>query len=179
MAFCYELEAKKFHRQWARCLREFTAAGMSAEAIAELYTFFRQQFNSDRRYGTHNDSLEGLLYSKDTPGEEDYSRLGKHIGRMSAAQPEISEWSRAAWAEDVDTPELARAIKALPEAEFEYMTCFIADGMSRADLARSLGVSRAAVTKRCQRIERNLKSAVQTGYVNKCCKNYNTVPRRH
>ncbi len=47
------------------------------------------------------------------------------------------------------------------------MTCFVADGMSRADLARSLGISRAAVTKRCQRIEHHLKIALQTDYVEK------------
>ena len=150
----YAEEMNHFNRIWKADLREYAAAGMSETAIQAMYELHREQYNSDRRNRTHTQSLDGAEFDGgDDSGEDRLPPSGKFLERFSSKQPEISEWSRYDWIEDLDTPELARYIKSLPETSLEHLTRMVADGMSRADLARETGVSRAAVTKRLNPIK--------------------------
>jgi DNA-directed RNA polymerase specialized sigma24 family protein len=99
----------------------------------------------------------------DEAGEDQSPLLEKHLERFSACQPEISAWGRYDWIEDLDTPELARCIKSLPEEAIELLTRMVVDGASRADLAREMGVSRAAITKRVNTIKKVLEKISTQG----------------
>ena len=154
----YAEKMNLFNKIWRAELRGYLAAGMDETEINEMYALHREQFNSDWRHGIHNQPLDDYLFADgDETGEDQSPLLEKYPERFSSHQPKISEWSRYSWIEDLDTPELAIGIKSLPKETIELITRMVVDSMSRADLAREIGVSRAAVTKRINTIKKVLE----------------------
>jgi len=160
MGFHYGFEKKKFDESWARLSREYIAAGMSEEDVQAMRDYDWEEFKRERVFQTHNQSLEGALFPDGDKISEDQSPLLKgYLEQFSACQPETWEWGRYDWVEDIDTPELARGLKTLPEQDLEFTSCLIVDDLSKAETSRKLNVSRAYVTKRCARIKSTLKNA--------------------
>jgi DNA-directed RNA polymerase specialized sigma24 family protein len=164
MGFNYGREFKNFNAKWEVLQKEYEAAGMSAADIDEMRKFDWEDLKSERRFRTHNQPLEGFSFSDgDTAGEDQSPLLERHPEEFSVRQPEIREWGRYDWVEDIDTPELAHRVKSLSAADLELLTMMVTDGLSRADLSRKLGVSRAAITKRVNRIKKILKEVCPQG----------------
>jgi DNA-directed RNA polymerase specialized sigma24 family protein len=157
-------EMNLFNKTWRADRRRYLAAGMGETEIEAMYDLHREQFNSDRCYRKHTQSLDGMMFADgDTADESQSPLLEKYMDRFSVSQPEISAWGRYDWIEDLDTPELARYLKSLPETSVELLTSMVADGVSRADLSREMGVSRAAVTKRVNPIKKVLENMTRMG----------------
>lgn len=146
-----------FNRAWHAEQKRYIDAGMSETDINEMLILFKEQFNSDRRFYGHSQSIQGATFSEEEPASEDNSPLlKKHLERFSTRQPAISEWGRTDWIEDLDTPELVERIRKLSAENVELLTAMIADDKSRAEFAREIGVSRAAITKRLDTIKKIL-----------------------
>ena len=147
-----------FNKIWRADRRRYIAAGMSEFAIQGMYELHVEQFNSERRWKTHTQSLDGAVFTDGDSADEDQSPLlDKFWRQLSNCQSEISEWGRYDWVDDLDTPELARYIKSLSEKNLELLTSMVVDKMNRANLSRAMGVSRAAITKRMKPIEKVLE----------------------
>lgn len=159
MGFHYGYEAKKFEAKWKVLRKEYEEAGMGDEDILSMRDWdWDVEMKSERRFRTHNQPLGGFVFSDgDDTGEDQSPLLGKFSDRLSVGLPEIGEWGRHDWVEDIDTPELARRLKTLPAKDLELLTRMVKDNARRADLSRELGVSRAAVTKRLGRIKKVLR----------------------
>ena len=158
MNFHYGIERRKFIRRWEKLRSEYEAAGMSEAAIQQMYDYDWEELKRERIFRMHNYSIEDTLFpDSDMASEEQYPLSARHPDRFSVHQPSISEWSRYDWVEDIDTPELAAQIKALSPADLELLSCLIVDGISRAELARQLDVSRTSITKKLNRIKKNLE----------------------
>ena len=167
MGYNHALEEKRFKAKWRAYCEKLSAAGMDEEAIQSIYEFEREVFNGNRRYETKTVPLGGAAYGDDTDvnsgNDSRSSLLRKHMEQLSNRQPEISVWGRYAWVEDLDKPELAEYIKSLPEESVELLTCMVVDKLSRADLSRKMGVSRAAITKRINVIKKILEKLYPRG----------------
>lgn len=164
MGFNYGYERKKFDAKWKRLRTEYSALGMSEEDIEAMHSFDWEQFKEERNHRMHNQPIEGAAFSDSDEDDEDYSTLYKrHLEQMSCCQPEICEWSREAWVQDLDTPEYVKLAMSLTEKQFEVLTCIVADGLSQADVARKMGVSRAAISKVMDRIAKIYKGALSRG----------------
>jgi predicted DNA-binding protein YlxM (UPF0122 family) len=159
MGYNYGYETKKFNAAWEKISRECAAAGMSESDIQKVHDFYWEQFKGERCYRVHTQPINGANAGNDESPKEDKSPLIKlYLDKLSSRQPEISEWGRYDWVEDIDTPELARQIKSLSTTDLEFLTCMVVDNMKRADIARKMSISRAAVTKRIDRIKKILTS---------------------
>ena len=157
MSFYYASKKREFDKEWEKLNREYHAAGMSDTDIQEMRNFDWDNFKRERSFQTHNQSLNSIAFSNNTTATEDNSPLyKKHLNSLSCRQPEISSWGRYDWIEDIDTPELVRRLKLLSEEDIEFLSRMVVDGMSMADIARDIGVSRAAITKRVKRIRKAL-----------------------
>ena len=53
MAFNKGYELKMFEARWAKLHTEYTAAGMSEDAIQQMYDYDRQMFNAERTHSDH------------------------------------------------------------------------------------------------------------------------------
>ena len=155
MGFNYGYEVKKFNSKWSVLHKEYESVGMSDADIEAMRDFDWEQLKSERRFQTHTQPLDGVVFADGDESGEDQSALHKrYLEELSVSQPEIREWSRRDWVEDLDTPELARYIKSLPEKDLDLLTAMVEDGMLRVDLSREMGVSRAAITKRITPIKK-------------------------
>jgi len=158
MGFNYGLETKKFNERWNKLRAEYEAAGMNEAEMQAMRDFDWDWLKSERRHRTHNQPLVGAIFAAgDNAGEDQSPLLENYLEQLSAGQPEISEWGRYDWIEDLETPELAGYIKSLRKVDLELLTAMVADGLSRADLSREMNISRAAVTKRVNPIKKSLE----------------------
>ena len=160
MGFNYGYEKKKFDAKWKKLHAEYIEAGMCEADIQTLYDLDWDEVRSDRRYYSRTQPLGGAVFADDDEdaGEDQSPLLKKFSEQISSMQPEIIEWGRYAWVEDIDDPELARQLKSLSETDREFISYLLIDGLSRAEIARKLNISRAAVTKRINRIKKYLKN---------------------
>jgi DNA-directed RNA polymerase specialized sigma24 family protein len=161
MGYNYGYEVKKFKERWAKLREVYAAAGMSEEAIQEMYEFdWEQDIKRERIWNIHTQPIDGFTDSSGNEIEDDRSPyLEKHLEQFSCSH-EISEWGRYDWIEDIDTPELADALKSLPEKDIELLTCLAVDGMPKADIAREQGVSRARITQRVERVKKIISESL-------------------
>ena len=53
MEFNNGLERRKFNAEWEKSKKKYIEAGMSEEAINEIYEFDLKVFNSSRKYAVH------------------------------------------------------------------------------------------------------------------------------
>ena len=154
----YGRECKKFHEKWKNLRREYEAAGMSESVIQAMYDYDWEEMKRERIICIHTQSIESLFLNGDTSSEDQSPLLNQQIKNLSVEQPEISEWDgRLDWIEDIDTPELVRQLKVLSPADLELLSCFVVDGLSRAEIARKLNISRSAITQRVNRIKNILE----------------------
>jgi len=152
MRYNYGSECKKFDAKWDRLNREYAAAGMSEAAIGDMRDFDWEELKSERVFRIHNQSLE--CFFPDSDAMEDNSPLfNRQLERLSVSQPEICTWDRLGWIDDLDTAELAKEIKSLSYVDQELLSYLVVDGMTRAEISRALGVSRAAITQKLNRIK--------------------------
>lgn len=163
MGYNYGSECKKFHAKWDRLTPEYAAAGMSEEAIQEMRDFDWEELKRERIFQIHNQSLESAFPDSDVASEDNSPLLHSQLERLSVRQPEISDWGRYDWIEDIDTTALAKQVKSLSAADNELLSCMVVDGLNRAEIARERDISRAAVTKRLNRIGNCLEKSRDRG----------------
>ena len=72
MAFNKGYELKKFEARWAKLHIEYAAAGMSEDAIQQMYDYDRQMFNADR---THLERTQEFTAPTYESSEEEASPL--------------------------------------------------------------------------------------------------------
>ena len=75
MAFNKGYELKKFEARWAKLHIEYTAAGMSEDAIQQMYDYDRQMFNAER---THLERTQEFTAPTYESSEEEASPLMLH-----------------------------------------------------------------------------------------------------
>jgi len=158
MGYYYATERRKFEANFDKFRQECKEAGMSEEDIESMYEFDRAQLN------TRRDSIDRPHEPDGDTVDEGRSLLTQRFpNHLSDKQPEISEWGRYDWLEDIDTPELTYRLRLLSDKEIELITHLLADDSTRAEWARKTGVSRAAVTKQINQIKNILRNPGYNG----------------
>ncbi len=150
------LERKKFNRKQNKQNEEYRALGMSDEAIRALNDLDNEIYNSDRVYCTHTQPLDISVFYESDCDESDNALLKKFGDRISITLEDSGCFSRYWWIEELDTPELAKAIKELPKEDIELLTLYVFDQMTQQEIAKILGVSQPAVVKRLSKIKEKL-----------------------
>ena len=113
-------ERAEFEKNWEKLRKWYRAEGMSEDAIEAMYRFDLEEFNSKRRFITHN------IYLEDVPekecSEEDYESFEKNKSRF---------W----WLEEISDTDLAAAIKELSDSDLEILTMYVYEGYTQQDIA--------------------------------------------
>lgn len=108
MSFNRRKEYKKFMAKQAQQAEEYRKAGMTEEQIKAMFEFDKEQFLSDMRFYTHNQSLNVCLEGLD---EEAFNPLlKKYLDNMVVYQEDTSDWL-----EQLEDDDLRDAIKGLSE----------------------------------------------------------------
>ena len=136
---------------------------MSEEKIKALYEYDLTDFNSNRRFITHTQSINLADLEADEDGNAESGRnplFEKFRDVLSVDNSEELLQSRHDWVEKIDDPKLAKKLKKLSHDDLELLTLFAFDGYSQNEIAAFFSVSQQAISKRINRIKKYLKSGL-------------------
>lgn len=164
MSYNYARERRRMELEFAEIAEQCRAAGVLEEEIEDIHRFMLDELNSDRRFHTHTQSLDGFEFSDGGAADESRSPLLEiYIEQLSVCQCEISEWERLDWIEDVNKPQLAKWLKTLPRKDIELLTLLYVDDLPQKQIAELCGCSEAAISKRKARLLKNAKKFLSKG----------------
>lgn len=130
---------------------------MAAEKMDAIHRMLLDILNNDRKYYAHTQSYDNLEFSDGSKADEGHSPLlNKFMDKLSVCHPDICEWGRLDWMEDIDTLEIAVWIKSQSEQNIELLTLIIVDGHKQKEIAELWGCSDAAISKRMKSIRNSL-----------------------
>lgn len=156
MAWNNAKERAKFIARLAREEKEYRAAGMTDEQIAEIQAFDWDQFRSERRYQMHTQDFSFDDFSEDGAGEESQSPLyEKFIEQLSYTMESTPKREgRYSWLDEIEDERILNAINQLTWEQIKLLTYIIVDGLDQAELGRKLNVSQAAISQRFSTIKK-------------------------
>lgn len=150
MGFNYAKEKKAFDEEWKKLRIEYEGAGMSQQAIEDMYNFDWREFCSRRVYIDHTQQLPDTYFENEFGHE--CSLLFRRYPTLSTTFDEADFDGRYAWIEAIDDPQMARKLKKLSQRDLEILTLLAMEGYSQRELARKLGCSQNAISKRVKKI---------------------------
>lgn len=164
MKFNYASERKRMEHEFEEIAKQCRAAGITEEEIEGIHRFMLDELNSNRRFYTHTQSLNGFAFSDGDAADESQSPLFEtYIEQLSVCQCEISEWGRLYWIEDIDNPQIANWIKTLSQTDIEFLTLIFVDNLKQKQIAKLWGCSEAAISKKKARLIKNAKKFLSEG----------------
>lgn len=155
MKFNYAAEKIKFDREQEKLAKQYREAGMSEEAIQEMYDYDYEQFKKQRVFCQHNQYLDVDSSFVDS---ERSSLLAKFMHEMSTEMSFAKEDERNSWIEDVTDEHLYELLHNLKEADLELITMLVIEGYTVVEVARLKEVSHQAISKRWKKIQKNMKN---------------------
>lgn len=156
MAFNNGLERKRFEQEQKRLAEEYRAAGMSEEAMREMYQFDLDRFNSDRRFGEHT---QQFAISELEDDDEATSPLYKQFTDVLTVNIERSgEHSRFWWIDEIDDTDLAAKLRKLSADDLELLTLIVQDGCSVVEIAHLQSVAHSTISRKLSRLKKYLKN---------------------
>ena len=151
MAWNNSYETKKSNKEQEKIAAKCRAAGMSEEAIAEMYQFDLEVLHSTRRFYEHNQQIPPNIFDTDDEGLCPLN--DKFLERMSTTIELSDMKSRYWWIEDLDDPRLVKAIQLLPKEDLDLITFYVFEDFTQDEVSMKLGISQRAVSKRINKLK--------------------------
>ena len=150
MGFNYAKEKEKFDRTWAMLWQQYEAAGMSQDAIKELYDFDWNWFKSRRRYFNWLADLPESMSVEDLPQEGAEMTQGDSPAHYGAGTATERYW----WIEEIEDSELLQKLMLLCADDIEVLTCLVFEECTQEEAARRLGRKQQAVSRQILKIRK-------------------------
>ena len=151
----YAIERAKFERQQRQQVEQYRKLGMDEEQIQTIYEFDLDTFRSDWRYEKHTQGFAASSFGDGTQDESKSALFEKFLTQLSV-QPDA--WhSREWWVEEIENPQLARALKGLSKSDLEFITRIVIEKATQMELSEELGISQQAVSKKWRKMKKILK----------------------
>lgn len=157
MKFNYGLEKKKFEKEWENLREEYTKAGMSEEAIQEMYEYDLKNFRRRRIISIHEQSFDGLLDSNEEEVLEDRNPLmTKYFDNLSVNDEYSFDDGRFSWIEKINNHSLYEKLCSLSDEDKELLTMLVVDELSKRNIAFIRNISEQAVGQKLKRLKKYL-----------------------
>ena len=158
MGFNNFVARRSFENKWKKLRKEYAEAGMSPEAIEEMYQFDLSVYRSDRRYYEHvlTDCFEELDGDIDCAEESNVLRE-KFLEAITIMPQETDSDRRDSWIDELDSPHLVEAVQKMSSRDIELLTLYAIEGYGVGEIAAMQGVSQPAISKKLKRIRNYLK----------------------
>lgn len=151
----YAIERAKFERQQRQQAEQYRKLGMDEEQIQTMYEFDLATFRSDWRYEKHTQGFAASSFGDGTQDESKNALFEKFLTQLSV-QPDAGH-SREWWVEEIENPQLARALKGLSKSDLEFITRIVIEKATQMELSEELGISQQAVSKKWGKMKKILK----------------------
>ena len=151
----YAIERAKFERQQRQQAEQYRKLGMDEEQIQTMYEFDLATFRSDWRYEKHTQGFAASSFGDGTQDESKSALFEKFLAQLSV-KPDDGH-SREWWVEEIENPQLARALKGLSKSDLEFITRIVIEKATQMELSEELGISQQAVSKKWGKMKKILK----------------------
>ena len=150
MAFNYAVEKKKFDKTWETLCKEYAEAGMSSNAIDEIYAFDLKVFNRERAEAVHTQEY----LTGDFENEGQSTLLQKFPDCLASVDDNSIFHSRYWWVETIETPKLAKKLKQLSNEDLEILTLYVFENYTQEEIGDLLGTTQQAISKRLKKMKK-------------------------
>ena len=156
MSFNKGYELKKFEAHWEKLRIEYTAAGMTEDAIQKMHEYDRQQFNAER---THLERTQELSTDTFECSEDENSPLMKRYQDAISVTDHYHETkSRFGWIGEIENEHLLSALESLSDDDLELLTLYVYAGYNTVELSKVYGIAQQNISKRILKITKFLKN---------------------
>ena len=154
MAYNSAREEKRFKMMWRKLRKEYKAAGMSDEAIEEMYRFDWSVFNRDRAFyrRRHIPHQTNNYYSD----ADDPDCLEEP--EVAITDESSPAHSRYWWIEEIENPLILGFLKTLSKRDIDIITLCVFEGYEQKDVAKYVGLSPSTLSYRLNKIKKILKN---------------------
>ena len=144
MSFNKGYELKKFEAHWEKLRIEYTAAGMTEDAIQKMYEYDRQQFNTER---THLERTQELSTDTFECSEDENSPLMKRYQDAISVTDHYHETkSRFGWIGEIENEHLLSALESLSDDDLELLTLYVYAGYNTVELSKVYGIAQQNIS---------------------------------
>ena len=152
MKFNYGAEKKKFDTAWAQLAITYAEAGMSPEAIHEMYDYDWNRFKAARVEALHTQEMT-LPVEMEDESESPETPLAEHFpNQLCCAYDTLGSHSRYWWLEELTSPCLTVGIPLLTAEDKELLTMFVVDEMTTREIAKQLNTNPMNVHRRLREL---------------------------
>lgn len=159
MKFNYQAEKMKYDAKWEKLQKWYESAGMSKEEIEEMKQHDWDEFKRERIFCMHNQYLEGYMFADG--GYSDIEQRNPFMQRHKESfmkEDVYFDERENGWIEELETEELIRAIKKLDKEKLELITKLVYEQKTMEEIAKEIGVTKSAISRRFSRIKKQIKS---------------------
>ena len=154
MQFNYQASYKQFRSRERRFVIQAFREGMKKEDIREIVRLDWEQFKSERRYCEHNQRME--MFEDPESSAEQPSPLQKRFIETLTTEDRYLEDTFSDILLTIGDKALYKAMSAMTEEQQKLLYEVFIQGNQLSEIADENGVSRAALTRRMNRIRTKL-----------------------
>lgn len=149
MTFNYTSEKRKFDNAWAKLAQTYAEAGMTPEAIQEMYEYDWGVFKANRIEALHS---QGITVPEVDYEEYEYPLVERLWDNFVNDYDTLGGHSRYWWLEELSNPCLVIGVPLLSHDDKEILTMYIIDRLTIREIAQRLGRKKSSVSERLQKI---------------------------
>ena len=153
MKFNNGSERVRLENRWKKLRIQYREAGMSEEAIQEMYNFDVQVVNSEQRYYRHSK----YLAFNDADTEDPHSN-DRYEEAFLMADTYRETKSRFTWIGEIEDERLLSALEKLKEEDLKILTLYAYDGYTVTEISKVLRCSQPTISIKIKRITKFLKN---------------------
>ena len=152
MKFNYGAEKKKFDTAWAKLAITYAEAGMSPEAIQEMYDYDWNRFKAARVEALHTQEFTPPCEMEDGSFAPESPLMDKFLPQLSCEYDTYGTHSRYWWLEELTSPCLTIGIPLLTVEDKELLTMFVVEEMTIREIAKRLNTNHMKIHRRLQKL---------------------------
>ncbi len=135
MEFNYGAEKKKFEDTWKQLAISYAEAGMSPEALQEMYEYDWDRFKAARVEALHTQELTLPPEMDDGTYPAESPLMDKFLHRLSNEYDTLGCHSRYWCLEELTTPCLTVGVPLLSDEDKELLTLYVVDELTTREIA--------------------------------------------
>jgi len=156
MSFNNGFERKQFNREQKRLAEKYRKAGMSETDIQAMHEYDLEVFRQYRRDREHAADPSDMMTNDESTGDSRYMDMDE----FPADAPLVKYGNRYSWIDEIDNPELHKAIVAMKPSYIEIITLMM-EGYQQNDIAKIMHVDNAVICRKVKRLKNTLNDFLQ------------------
>ena len=152
MTFNYASEKRKFDKAWEKMARTYAEAGMTQEAIQEIYEYDWDVFKAARIEALHTQEFAIPESTEEDMSECESPLFERFQNCLSSRYDTLGNHSRFLWIAELENPCLTIGIPLLTDEDKEILTLYVIEGYTEHEIAQRMGTYQVKVCRRLQRI---------------------------